>query len=74
MVCNEIGTLLKRNKSLNEALVYYNRSLKEASLAKSASLIANAYNNIGLVYEERGDYKRALAQYQFSLIEYRKIK
>ena len=73
-VCNEIGTLLKRNKSLNEALVYYNRSLKEASLAKSTSLIANAYNNIGLVYEERGDYKRALAQYQFSLIEYRKIK
>ena len=73
-VCNEIGTLLKRNKSLNEALVYYNRSLKEASQAKSNSLIANAYNNIGLVYEERGEYKKALSQYQFSLIEYRKIK
>ena len=73
-VCNEVGTLLKKNKSLNEALVYYTRSLKEASLAKSTSLIANAHNNIGLVYEERGDYKKALAQYQFSLIEYRKVK
>ncbi|MES2650928.1 MAG: sensor histidine kinase [Bacteroidota bacterium] len=73
-VCNEIGTLLKKNKSLAEALTYYTRSLKEASLAKNNSLIANAYNNIGLVYEEKGEYKKALAQYQFSLIEYRKVK
>ena len=72
--CNEIGTLLKKNKSLKEAMSYYVRSLKEASLAKNNSLIANAYNNIGLVYEERGEYKKALAQYQFSLTEYRKVK
>ncbi len=73
-VCNEIGTLLKKNKSLKEALGYYTRSLKEATLAKSNSLIANAYNNIGLIYEERGEYQKALAQYQFSLIAYRKVK
>jgi two-component system NarL family sensor kinase len=73
-VCNEIGTLLKKNKSLKEALSYYTRSLKEASLAKNHSLIANAYNNIGLVYEENGDYKKALSQYQFSLNAYRKVK
>lgn len=72
--CNEIGTLLKKNKSLKDALSYYTRSLKEASLAKNNSLIANAYNNIGLVYEEKGEYKKALAQYQFSLIAYRKVK
>ncbi len=72
--CNEIGTLLKKNKSLTEALAYYNRALKEASLAKNSSLIANAYNNIGLVYEEKGAYKAALAQYQFSLAAYRKVK
>lgn len=73
-VCNEIGTLLKKNKSLKEALSYYTRSLKEATLAKNQSLIANAYNNIGLVYEERGEYKKALAQYQYSLNAYRKVK
>lgn len=72
-VCNEIGTLLKKNKSLKEALSYYTRSLKEATLAKNQSLIANAYNNIGLVFEEKGEYKKALAQYQFSLIAYRKV-
>jgi len=73
-VCNEIGTLLKKNKSLKEALAYYTRSLKEASMAKNNSLIANAYNNIGLVYEEKGEYKKALSQYQFSLVGYRKVK
>ncbi|MEJ5993606.1 sensor histidine kinase [Pedobacter sp. Du54] len=73
-VCNEIGTLLKKNKSLKDALAYYTRSLNEASLAKNNSLIANAYNNIGLVYEEKGDYKKALSQYQFSLNAYRKVK
>lgn len=73
-VCNEIGTLLKKNKSLEEALNYYSRSLKEANLAKNNSLIANAYNNIGLVYEERGEYKKALPQYQFSLNTYRNAK
>lgn len=73
-VCNEIGTLLKKNKSLREALDYYTRSLKEATLAKNTSLIANAYNNIGLVYEEKGEYKKALTQYQSSLTRYRNVK
>lgn len=71
-VCNEIGTLLKRNKSLDEALSYYERSLQQARLAKNESLEANAFNNVGLVYEERGDYEKALKQYQFSMLAYTK--
>jgi two-component system NarL family sensor kinase len=73
-VCNEIGTLLKKNKKLIEALGYYNRGLKEASAIGNNGQIANSHNNIGLIYEEQGDYPTALKQYQKSLIYYQKAK
>ena len=73
-VCNEIGTLLKKNKALKKALEYYTRALAEASVVKHDEQMANAYNNIGLIYEEEGNYAKALAQYQRSLLAYQKIK
>ena len=73
-VCNEIGTLFKKNKDLKNALTYYQRALQEASLANSDADKANSYNNIGLIYEEEGDYNKALKQYQQSLVDYRKAK
>ncbi|KQB99347.1 sensor histidine kinase [Pedobacter sp. Hv1] len=73
-VCNEIGTLLKKNKDLPKALEYYTRALNEALLARHDGQVANAYNNIGLVYEEEGNYAKALKQYQKSLATYQKAK
>lgn len=73
-VCNEIGTLLKKNKQLPKALEYYTRALNEALAIKNNEQIANAHNNIGLVYEEEGNYGNALKQYQKSLAIYQKIK
>ena len=52
--CNEIGTLFKKNKDLDKALGYYERALKEAVEIKSNTQTANSYNNIGLIYEEKG--------------------
>jgi two-component system NarL family sensor kinase len=71
-VCNEIGTLFKKNKDLKNALTYYERALKEASLANSNTDKANSYNNIGLIFEEEGKYGKALKQYQQSLTAYQK--
>lgn len=73
-VCNEIGTLFKRNKDLKKALLYFNRALKEATIANIDTDIANSHNNIGLVYEEEGYYDKALKQYQQSLTAYQKAE
>jgi len=73
-VCNEIGTLLKKNKELQKALGYYTRALVEAAVVKHDEQMANACNNIGLIYEEEGKYAKALVQYQKSLLAYQKIK
>jgi two-component system NarL family sensor kinase len=73
-VCNEIGTLLKKNKELQKALGYYTRALAEATVVKHDEQMANACNNIGLIYEEEGKYEKALLQYQKSLLAYQKIK
>jgi len=74
MVCNEIGTLHKKNKDLKNALMYYERALTVAVSIKNANQIANAHNNIGLVHEEHGDYEKALQQYQKSLLFYQRSK
>ncbi len=71
-VCNEIGTLFKKNKDFKNSLMYFQRALQEAIIAKSDTDKANSYNNIGLIYEEEGDYNKALKQYQQSLIAYQK--
>jgi len=73
-VCNEIGTLFKKNKDLKQALFYYTRAMDEAVIIKNDAQIANSHNNIGLVYEEEGNYSNALKQYQKSLFYYQKAK
>ncbi|MFD0940077.1 tetratricopeptide repeat-containing sensor histidine kinase [Pedobacter boryungensis] len=73
-VCNEIGTLFKKNKDLEKALFYYTRAMNEAIVINNNAQIANSHNNIGLVYEEEGNYSNALKQYQKSLFYYQKAK
>lgn len=73
-ICNEIGTLLKKNKALPAALNYYIRALNEAVLINNNAQIANSHNNIGLIYEEQGSFTKALKQYQQSLAYYQKAK
>lgn len=73
-ICNEIGTLFKKNKDLKKALFYYTRAMNEAAIIKNDAQIANSHNNIGLVYEEDGNYSNALKQYQKSLFYYQKAK
>ncbi|MBB2146466.1 tetratricopeptide repeat protein [Pedobacter sp. LMG 31464] len=73
-ICNEIGTLFKKNKDFKKALNYYTRALNEAININDNAQIANSHNNIGLVYEEDGAYQNALKQYQKSLQYYQKAK
>jgi two-component system NarL family sensor kinase len=73
-ICNEIGTLFKKNKDLKKALLYYTRAMDEATIINNDAQIANSHNNIGLVYEEDGKYPIALKQYQKSLFYYQKAK
>ncbi len=53
----------------NLALEYYNRALFHAKekYGENHPAVATIYNNIGLVYADKGDYSRALAHYEKSL-------
>jgi len=61
-VYNNIGTMHLSRARLDLALEFFNRSLeyKVDDGGRGTSDMANTLNNIGAVYEELGDYARAL--------------
>jgi signal transduction histidine kinase len=73
-ICNEIGTLFKKNKDLKKALLYYTRAMNESIIISNDTQIANSHNNIGLVYEQDGKFSTALKQYKKALFYYQKAK
>merc|ERR1712178_446432 len=73
----DIGTVYKNKGNYDEALMYYQKSLKikyrvygvdESEVeTEGNSHIASSLHSIGIVYREKGNYDEALMYYQKSL-------
>lgn len=65
---NNIGDVYLKKKLLNEALDYFNRSLKITEKDAPGSLIvAESLNNLGELYKEKKDLDKSLSYYQRAL-------
>jgi tetratricopeptide (TPR) repeat protein len=62
-----MGVIHGSQGNQTQALGYFERSLKLGQASDDKSMIANAFNNIGLTYYKQRDYPRALDYYQQSL-------
>lgn len=61
-IYNELGNITSEQNNYSAGLDYYFKALSEDSLA-GANMIANICNNIGLNYEEEGNYLKAEEYY-----------
>ena len=66
-ILRKIGTIHHYNANLNEALVYYQRSLEIYKELDNKEGIAQSLINIGVICENWEDYAEALVYYQRSL-------
>jgi tetratricopeptide (TPR) repeat protein len=66
-IYNQIGLIYERMGSLDDALLYYSRSLSLARDLGSKSMQASVLNNIALIYEKKGELDKALDYYEESL-------
>lgn len=66
-VYNDIAKLYRKNRDLNRALQFYNKSMTLYQQLKDSSGIQMIYNESGVVFEYQGNYKEALRRYQASL-------
>jgi tetratricopeptide (TPR) repeat protein len=64
---NRLGTICLMKGDLDEALGYYESSLKMREKVDDLQGIGSSLMNIGNVYNEKGEYDRALEQYERAL-------
>ena len=69
---NQLGHLLRWSGDLDEAEIAYSKVL---ALGESGNenLIAAACNNLGMIYQTRGNIDRAIDMYEKSLVRYKEI-
>jgi len=66
-IYNQIGIIYDSVGYLDDALLYYSRSLSLARDLGNKSMQASVLNNIGLIYERKGELDKALEYYEESL-------
>jgi Tfp pilus assembly protein PilF len=66
-IYNQIGLIYERMGYLDDALLYYNRSLSLARDLGNKSMQASALNNIAGIYDDKGELDKALGYYEESL-------
>ena len=66
-IYNQIGLIYHRMGYLDDALLYYNRSLSLARDLGNKSMQASVLNNIALIYNNKGELDKALGFYEESL-------
>jgi len=66
-IYNQIGIIYDSVDYLDDALLYYSRSLSLARDLENESMQASVLNNIGLIYERKGELDKALEYYEESL-------
>jgi signal transduction histidine kinase len=59
-----LGAIYTRLKKYDSSLIILNLGLREALLIDDVSSLSSIYNNIGNVYYQKGDYRRALEYFQ----------
>ncbi|MFZ8786838.1 tetratricopeptide repeat protein [Thermocrinis sp.] len=66
-IYNQVGIIYEKMGYLDDALLYYSRSLSLARDLGDKSMQASALNNIGVVYYYKGELDKALDYYEESL-------
>jgi tetratricopeptide (TPR) repeat protein len=66
-IYNQIGMIYHAMGYLDDALLYYSRSLSLARDLGNKSMQASVLNNIGVIYERKGELDKALDFYEESL-------
>jgi tetratricopeptide (TPR) repeat protein len=66
-IYNQIGIIYKKMGYLDDALLYYNRSLSLARDLGNKSAQASVLNNIAGIYSDKGELDKALGFYEESL-------
>jgi tetratricopeptide (TPR) repeat protein len=66
-IYNQIGMILDGMGYLDDALLYYSRSLSLAKDLGNTDMQATLLNNIALIYENKGELDKALSYYEESL-------
>jgi tetratricopeptide (TPR) repeat protein len=66
-IYNQIGLIYRRMGYLDDALLYYSKSLSLARDIGDRSVQASVLNNIALIYRKKGELDKALGYYEESL-------
>jgi len=66
-IYNLIGKILNSIDYLDDALLYYSRSLSLAKDLGNTDMQASVLNNIAIIYKEKGELDKALSYYKDSL-------
>jgi tetratricopeptide (TPR) repeat protein len=66
-IYNKIGQILSRMGYLEDAFLYYSRSLSLAKDLNNTDLQASILNNIAGIYKDKGELDKALSYYEESL-------
>ena len=64
---NNIGLIFSNKGKLQQALMYYQKSLKIQQEFGEKTGISTTFNNIGLIYKNQGDIPKALEYYHKAL-------
>jgi tetratricopeptide (TPR) repeat protein len=66
-IYNKIGLILYNMGYLDDALLYYSRSLSLAKDLGNTDMQATLLNNIAMIYDDKGELDKALSYYEESL-------
>lgn len=66
-ILHNLGTLVELHGDYEQALAYFERSLRIAEELGNASGMALSLHEIGIIYQHRGEYQKALEYYHRSL-------
>ena len=67
LIYNQIGIIYYKMGYLDDALLYYSRSLSLARDLGDKSMQASVLNNIAVIYDDKGELDKALGFYEESL-------
>ncbi len=66
-IYNQVGIIYEKMGYLDDALLYFSRSLSLARDLGNKSMQASALNNIAVIYDNKGELDKALSYYEESL-------